>query len=291
MRFFRGARSRFLVSCCNIDGKVFVLEQRGTSVSSRQVLDGASTGIAVSPRSRRVFAGYPNGVHVLDDRFRALPAEDYACEGGDVHDVKCDGDALLVVETSHNRVTAYTKPGAPAWSWAVSAGEGDRAHVNSLLKRDGGWLTSMFSPEGLGEPWRDRLDGAIMQIPADHSQGGAMLRRGLMHPHSLNEAEGALWFCESRLRRVMRVGFDGDAAPEVVAELPAYTRGLAITPDWILVGQSRSDAHFVRPLLEENKPLKDAGMCGVWFVSRHRDERFFVELPALEVYDIVELPD
>jgi hypothetical protein len=276
------------VSCCNVDGKVIVLEQRGRAVKSRIAIQSASTGLAMSADRSRIFAAHPNGVRVLDRRLRLQPSEEHFIPGADVHDVKPDGDNLLVVESSFNKVTSYAAPGVATWSWAPSPGEGDRSHVNSLLVRDGAILTSVFSPEGLGEPWSQRIDGGIVEIPADRATGGRILFRGVQQPHSLVDRDGSLWFCESRRRRVMRVEPSDELTPVVVADLPAYTRGLAITDEWLLVGQSRSDAHFVRPLLGQ-EPRKDVGMCGVWFISRVGDERFFVELPAIEVYDILEL--
>jgi hypothetical protein len=144
----------------------------------------------------------------------------------------------------------------------------------------------MFTPEGLGEPWRERLDGAVMRVPGDHATGGEIVVRGIEHPHSLLDVDGDLWLCESRRRRVLRFAGWRPDAREVVAELPAYTRGLCLARDWIAVGQSRSDAHFVKPLVE-GAPAKPDAACGIWLIPRGGGERRFIELPAMEVYDIL----
>lgn len=289
LRSFRTPTSRFLVSCCNVDGKLFLLEQRGDSVSVRVLHETPSTGLALSANEHQIFAAHPDGVQTFDCRLSLLPEEEYRMPGADVHDLVCIDTSLIVVETSFNRVASYSAPDSVEWSWAPSPGSGDRCHVNSLAFHDGTLYASMFTPEGLGEPWRERLDGAIVEIPTGRSIGGRVLRRGIQQPHSLAVVGETLWLCESRRKRILRLDLSRDSEFAMVVELPAYTRGLAITDDWIVVGQSRSDAHFVRPLLGKNE-TQSKGMCGVWFISLSSNERFFVDLPAMEVYDILELP-
>jgi hypothetical protein len=279
---------RFLVSCCNVGGKLFVLEQHGASTTVDVVLDAPSTGLVVSAARQRVYAAYPNGVRALNYCLEPLTDEHYDTSGADVHDVKCVGDSLLVVETSFNRVTSYAAPNNAEWSWHPSKGDRDRSHVNSVTVRGSTVIASMFSPEGDGPPWSDRLDGALVRIPLDRSVGGRILARGVSQPHSLIERAGTLWLCESYRNRVLSLNASGDFTVE--AEFPSYTRGLAVSDGWMVVGQSRSDAHFVRPLIGDRAPSAEPGECGVWFVSLSSDTRFFVELPALELYDIVELP-
>jgi hypothetical protein len=150
-------------------------------------------------------------------------------------------------------------------------------------------IASMFSPEGDGPPWSDRLDGALVRIPPDRSVGGPILARGVAQPHSLIERAGTLWLCESHRNRVLSLNAS-ESDFTVEAEFPWFTRGLALAGGWMVVGQSRSDAHFVRPMIGAREPSAEPGACGVWFVSLSSDQRFFVELPALELYDIVELP-
>lgn len=280
---------RFLVSCCNAGGKLFVVEQHGASATVDVVLDAPSTGLAVSVARQRVYAAYPNGVRVLSDRLEPLTDEYYDTPGADVHDVKCAGDSLLVVETSLNRVTSYAAPDKPEWSWHPTTGDRDRSHVNSVIVRGSTVIASMFSPEGDGPPWRERLDGALVRIPADRSDGGPILARGVAQPHSLIERGEKLWFCESHRNRVLSVDASGASDFTIEAEFPWFTRGLAVANGWMVVGQSRSDAHFVRPMLRDREPSAEPGACGVWFVSLSGDQRFFAELPALELYDIVEL--
>jgi hypothetical protein len=286
---------RLLVSCCNVGGALFHVELRGRDPRVRRVLPHESTGLAYDAGRALTFVAFPDGVRAFDRRMR--PAYRYAhrLPGADVHDIKVCDEGLAVVETGANRLAVYNAPGKLAWEWRPSPGEGDRAHLNSALLYRGSWLTSMFSPEGLGEPWRERTDGAVVRLPGGRvpavrdAPGGEIIVRGLQQPHSLLDVDGQVWLCESRRRRVIRLGEAGEP-PAVVADLPAYARGLAVTKRYVVVGQSRSDAHFVKPLVGEDAPARDAGMCGLWFIPRDGGERFFVELPAMEVYDILPLP-
>lgn len=288
---FGRRRLRFLVSCCNIDGALFAVEWDGSKERIRQLGDQPSTGLTRHPDGSRLYVAHPDSIEVLTPSFKRLDAERYELPGADTHDLRHTGSAIVVVETSLNRVVEYAAPSRENWAWHASPGEGDRSHINSLYFTGTSWWASMFTAEGLGEPWRERTNGVVMEIPADRSRiGGRIIHEGIQQPHSMVGAEGALWICESRLKRVLRYPLHEDSAPAIAAELPAYARGLAVTPDWIAVGQSRSDAHFVRGLVEAAEPARESAMCGVWFIHRASGERTFVALPALEVYDILHLP-
>lgn len=295
MRFFRREPYvRFLVSCCNRAGGIYLVEVAGRSTKVLSILDSSATGLAVWPERNRVYVGHPDGVCVLSLGSRQqIPSEAYDLPGAYVHDVKVSQDgSLIVVETGVNSVVAYERPGAARWTWTPGTGmeRADLCHINSIVETEHGMLTSMFTPEGLGAPWKERLDGAIMKVPDDKTASGTLFHRGVQQPHSLVEAEGSLWWCESRRNRVLRMsGFQTDAV-EVVARLDGYARGLCVTENWIAVGQSRSDAHFVRPLIGDQS--RDVSVsCGLWMFPRGEGDPLFVPLPGEEVYDVLLLPE
>jgi len=284
---FFGPSVRLLVSCCNNGGATFLVELRGRSPRIQKIIEGGSTGLAIDRRRGIIYVGLPGGVRSLNRRLQPIYAG-HKLPGTDVHDVRVCPEGLAVVETAENRLAVYARPGELAWQWSPGETGGDFSHLNSAIMRNGEWLISMFSAEGLGGPWAGRLDGVVMRVPASRATGGEIVARGLKQPHSLLAVDGAIWLCESRQKRAVRIELDG-ASPSVVAELPCYTRGLAVTKEFIIVGQSRSDTHVVRALEGESE-ARDPGMCGLWFIPRSGEGRFFVELPAQEVYDVALLP-
>lgn len=288
----RRNKQRYLVSCSNQGGGLFLVIIAGRDSRVIQLLNRPTTGLVISPATGKVYAAHFNGVRLFNSELRRLPDEDYVLERAYIHDVKLTSDELLVVvETARDRVAAYVARGEESWSWSPrpETKAGDRHHINSVLLSGDRMLSSMFAPEPLDKALGERLTGAVMETRTGQASGGRILHAGLLHPHSLIERDGALWLCESRRNRVLRYN-PSSAEPVVVAEdIPGYTRGLCITDDWVIVGQSRSDAHFIKPLLD-SEPNRQDVQCGIWFFPRGKGKRFFVELPAQEVYDIVPLP-
>ena len=240
------------------------------------VLPLPCTGIARGHRS--IYIGHPDGIRAFGPDLRRAAEADLEIPGSDVHDVKVSpaGD-LVVAETGLNRLACYTGTGAAVSVWTPTVEGADRCHLNSTTFLNGALLVAMFDAEGRGEPWGERLDGVIAEANLLRPGEFKPLWAGVEHPHSLVAVDGELWWCDSRRCRVMRNGTE-------VARLSGYTRGLAVTEAWVVVGQSRSDNHSVK--------FEGFGSCAVWCYPREGrglGEPLVVELPSTEVYDVLPI--
>lgn len=268
-----------LVSCCNRDGALWLVQINHGRFEPRveAVLTSPSTGIG---RGRNgIYVGHPEGVRAFGPDLSRAPEADLELRGADVHDVKVSpsGD-LMVVETGRDRLASYAAGGAASSVWTPTAEGADRCHLNSTTYFNGSLLVAMFDAEGRGEPWGERLDGVIAEANLQRPGEFKPIWRGVKHPHSLVAVKEDLWWCDSRRCRVMRNGTE-------VARLPGYTRGLAVTDGWMVVGQSRSDNHSTK--------FEGFGSCAVWCYPREGErlrEPVVVELPSTEVYDVLPIP-
>jgi uncharacterized protein (TIGR03032 family) len=81
---------------------------------------------------------------------------------------------------------------------------------------------------------RSKADGGcLMDLSEDR-----VVSRGFAMPHSPRVANGRLWLLDSGRGLLVTVD-PKDGRVEVVAELPGYTRGLALTSEAAIVGLSR----------------------------------------------------
>lgn len=262
---------RLLVSCCNHNGTLYLVDGDDVQI----VFPSACTGL--SRRGDGFYVAHPTGVMLFDANLVRQKGRDSPAMA-DIHDVKEDSAGnVLVVEAARNRVGCWSPDWQMVSAWAPTAHEHDACHLNSIVFHDGALLVSMFDMKGRGPPWARRLHGVIAKVEQSGTVPFTPIWRHIQHPHSLVVADGDLWWCDSRRCRVMRNGVE-------VARLPAYTRGLAVTKDWVIVGQSQSFNHpasFKRP-----------GTCSIWYYPRKAGdlgEPIVVELPSTEVYDIIAI--
>jgi uncharacterized protein (TIGR03032 family) len=139
----------------------------------------------------------------------------------------------------------------------------DRCHLNGLALVDGtpryvSALGTTDTPDG----WRPAKGhgGCLIDVT-----GGEILVRGLSMPHSPRWHDGRLWLLESGTGRLVLI----DPAMgrwQVVAELPGFTRGLALVGPYAFIGLSKIRATSAMngvPLAERREQLK----CGVAVVD------------------------
>ena len=117
------------------------------------------------------------------------------------------------------------------------------------------------------------------------------LLTGLCMPHSPRAHAGEIWFLDSGTGR-LALADRSRGAFTAVAEMPGYTRGLALAGDYAFVGLSkiRETATFGGlPIAEGAAPLK----CGIWVVHLPTGN-VLAELEFLagveEIYDVQLLP-
>jgi uncharacterized protein (TIGR03032 family) len=165
----------------------------------------------------------------------------------------------------------------------------DRCHLNGLAMVDGRprYVTALGETDTPGG-WRPTkaYGGCLMDVPS-----GEVVVRGLSMPHSPRWHDGRLWLLESGTGRLVVIDLP-TGQRQVVAELPGFTRGLALAGPHAFVGLSRIRATSAMdgvPLAEHRDQLK----CGVGVVDLRRGQVIaFLEFQTAveEIYDVQLLP-
>jgi uncharacterized protein (TIGR03032 family) len=153
----------------------------------------------------------------------------------------------------------------PRWKppFITSLAAEDRCHLNGLGMVDGKpryvtFMAESDTPRG----WRPHkaTGGCVMDLATNE-----VIARGFAMPHSPRFANGRLWVLDSGRGRLTTVDTK-DGRVETVAELPGYTRGLAMTSEAAIVGLSRireTSTFGGIPIAEKRDQLK----CGVGIVE------------------------
>ena len=144
----------------------------------------------------------------------------------------------------------------------------DRCHLNGLAIVDGRptYVTALGETDTAGD-WRANKPqgGCLLDVGS-----GQTISRGLSMPHSPRWHDGRLWVLESGTGSLLQV----DAASgrrELVATLPGFTRGLAFSGPYALIGLSKIRATSAMdgvPLAQRRHEL----MCGVAAVDLRTGE-------------------
>ncbi|RDU96742.1 DUF4915 domain-containing protein [Trinickia dinghuensis] len=151
----------------------------------------------------------------------------------DAHSMIAHGDELLLVGSGTNQVFALSWPdgGPPASRVYYEQAPGiDTLHMNSLQVFDGRVYLSMFGPRPDAE-WHHADEGQILDLNA----GGAVVARGLRHPHSLTVVGDTLMCLDSRSGTMIHVAGDPRSS---FARLPGYLRGACAVDGRLYVGAS-----------------------------------------------------
>jgi uncharacterized protein (TIGR03032 family) len=139
----------------------------------------------------------------------------------------------------------------------------DRCHLNGLAVVDGQprYATALGETDTPGG-WRAHKPhgGCLIDVPS-----GEILARGLSMPHSPRWYDGRLWLLESGTGRLVLMDL-ATGQWQIVAELPGFTRGLALLGPYAFVGLSK-----IRPTSAmDGVPLaarRDRLKCGVAVVD------------------------
>ena len=144
----------------------------------------------------------------------------------------------------------------------------DRCHLNglALAPDERGVLTPRFvtalAETDTAQSWQPNkaTSGCLIHVPS-----GETVVRGLAMPHSPRLHRGEIWLLDSGTGRLVLVD-PATAAVEPVAELPGYTRGLAIHDHFAFVGLSKireTSTFGGLPIAQRRAELK----CGVGVVD------------------------
>lgn len=183
------------------------------------------------------------------------------------HELARSGEELWVVNTlfsclctlddRHSFIPRWRPPFISAYA------PEDRCHLNALAMDEGRpRYVTVFGTTDAPGGWRaNRVEGGcLIDVPT-----GEVVAGGLAMPHSPRVHQGAVWLLDSGRGRLVRVDVR-DGSIETIAELPGYTRGLALVGSLAFVGLSmaRESATFGGlPVAERHDRL----LCGVAIVE------------------------
>jgi uncharacterized protein (TIGR03032 family) len=262
-------------------GKLFVVGARQGALALSFHNFEQAMGVAV--RRDRIAVGTRNQVWFLrgapDIAPRLEPAGQHdsrflarGCHfTGDIHghELAWAGDELWVVNTSFSCLCTLHRDYSfvPRWRppFISSLAPEDRCHLNGLALVDGQprYVTAL-SETNTPAGWRPNkaTAGCLIDVPS-----GQIVARGFAMPHSPRVYQGRVWLLDSGTGRLVLVD-PATAGVETVAELPGYTRGLALHDHFAFVGLSRireTSTFGGLPIAGRRHELR----CGVGIIDLH----------------------
>jgi uncharacterized protein (TIGR03032 family) len=209
-----------------------------------------------------------------------------------VHEVAFAGDELWFVNTLFS--TLCTLDGqhsfVPRWrpSFIASPAPDDACHLNGMAVSNGRVrLVTAFAETSTRMRWREQIHEAGVLIDVD---SGEVAVRGLALPHSPRLHVGVAYVLESSKGTLAVADLDRGSV-EVVAELPGFTRGLALAGPYAFVGLSHA-----RPSANEKMPLfgrvseTECGIQAIDLRTGHVAGFFRFESGVTEIFDVQVLP-
>ncbi len=211
-----------------------------------------------------------------------------------IHEMAWAGEELWAVNTRFSCLCtlhpdySFVPRWRPPFITALAAE--DRCHLNGLAIVDGRpkYVTALGETDTAGG-WRANKPqgGCLLDVSS-----GAMITRGLSMPHSPRWHDGRLWLLESGTGRLLLVD-PATGQRQTVAELPGFTRGLALCGPYAFVALSKirkTSAMDGVPLAELREHLK----CGVAVVHLRSGQVIaFLEFQTAveEIFDVQLLPE
>jgi uncharacterized protein (TIGR03032 family) len=285
-------------------GRLVILRAEGERLNSHLRAFSSPMGLALGEHglllgARQevwVFRNQPAAAEALREQRRAdavwLPRRCHVTGDIRVHEVFWQDAVPWVVNTRFSCLCAldgehsFTPRWRPRFISRLAAE--DRCHLNGVALADGRIsVVSALGASDCAAGWREgKTSGGCL---IDFASGEVAVS-GLCMPHSPRWHAGRLWFLESG-RGSLAVADLGRGTVETVAELPGFTRGLALVGPYAFVGLSK-----VREHLFDGIPLRaraEDRACGVWAVDTRSGAvlgflRFEGEVE--ELFDLLWLP-
>jgi uncharacterized protein (TIGR03032 family) len=210
-----------------------------------------------------------------------------------IHEIAWAGEELWVVNTRFSCLCTLHSDYSfvPRWRppFVTALAAEDRCHLNGLAMADGRpkYVTALGETDTPGG-WRANKPhgGCLMDVPT-----GEILLRGLSMPHSPRWHDGRLLLLESGTGQLALADLAGGRW-QTVAELPGFTRGLALLGPYAFVGLSK-----IRPTSAmDGVPIalrRDTLKCGVGVVDLRTGQVIaLLELRTAveEIFDVQLLP-
>jgi len=184
-----------------------------------------------------------------------------------VHELVWAADELWIVNTRFSCLCTLDPDYSfiPRWRppFISALAAEDRCHLNGLAVVDGQpkYVTALGDTDSR-DGWRAHKPhgGIVMDIPS-----GEIVARGLSMPHSPRWHDGRLLLLESGTGRLLVMDL-ASGRSQTVAEMPGFTRGLALLGPYAFIGLSKIRATSAMdgvPLANRRNELK----CGVAVVD------------------------
>jgi acetolactate synthase I/II/III large subunit len=194
----------------------------------------------------------------------------------DPHDVIWDPrhEAYVIVSSLTNSIHWVATDGREL-KRQVLPGAGDSWHVNSLLWAEQRLYAAAFGDFDRHREWKSHFGdrrGLVVDL-----ESGETLVDGLECPHHPRLVDGAWVICDSLPGRLLRADPETGCVRDTL-DLAGFTRGIAVTDDHVLVGES--------PRTRAGERAADPASVAV--VDRHSwtlVDR--IEVAACEIYDLV----
>jgi hypothetical protein len=205
----------------------------------------------------------------------------------DPHSIASHEGKLYLASTGTDSVIEFTPEDGEKVFWRASDTGTDTIHLNSVVWRnDGLWITAFG--QKAGALWRSAEQGYALNILS-----GTRMFGSLYHPHSLVQAGGAMWVCESATMRVRSTAGQQITAPH------GYLRGLAVTDGLLCVGstkgrtRSKSTGTVIGNSADPGQPAGEPGVAVYELDAQGAPSKCqrFIEMSAYadEIYDILPM--
>ena len=262
----------------------------GLAVDSRRLTIGARREIWFLRNAPDIAAQVePAGSH--DACF--LPRASHVTGDIGVHEIAWARDELWMVSTRFSCLCTLDPDYSfvPRWQppFLTALAAEDRCHLNGLAMVDGqpGFVTALGTTD-TRDGWRAEKPhgGCIMDVTS-----GQFVARGLSMPHSPRWHNNRLWALESGTGSLVLVD-RATGQRETVAQLPGFTRGMAMVGPYAFVGLSKirpTSAMDGVPLAARRHELK----CGIAAIDlRSGQTAAFLEFQTAveEIFDVQILP-
>jgi uncharacterized protein (TIGR03032 family) len=221
----------------------------------------------------------PRRVHVTGD----IRIHEIAFAGGELWIVNTRFSALCTLDGDSSFVPRWRPP------FVSHLAAEDRCHLNGMAVVDDRvrYVTALGATNTAGG-WRENKAGGGVLLDVD---SGEIILRGLSMPHSPRLHDGRFYLLESGKGTLAWADLRSGTV-ETIAELPGFTRGLALAGPFAFVGlsQVRETNVFGGIPLTERVPERQ---CGVWAIDLRSGAvagflRF--EGDVREIFDVQLLP-
>jgi acetolactate synthase-1/2/3 large subunit len=194
----------------------------------------------------------------------------------DPHDLIWDPrhDAYVIVSSLTNSVHWVGTDGRELRR-RLLPGAGDSWHVNSLLWADGRLCAAAFGDFERHREWKSHF-GARRGVVFDLESGETLIG-GFDCPHHPRLVDGSWLICDSLTGRLLRADAETGRVSDVI-ELAGFTRGVAVTKNHVLVGESPRTRDGERASSPASVAVVDRSSWQV--VDR-------IALAACEIYEVV----